>query len=41
MDETNFKIFCKNYLIKLIYDDIVTAHANMCFSNITKTHCVY
>ena len=27
--------------IKLIYDQIDTAHADMCFSNITITHSVY
>ena len=27
--------------IKLIYDQIDTAHADMCFSKITKTHSVY
>ena len=26
---------------KLIYDQIDTTHADMCFSNITITHCVY
>jgi len=31
----------ENYGIKLIYDDIDTAHADMCFSNITITHSVY
>ena len=31
----------KNYCIKLIYDQIDTAHADMCFSNITITHSVY
>ena len=30
-----------NYGIKLIYDEIDTAHADMCFSNITITHSVY
>ena len=29
------------YGIKLIYDEIYTAHADMCFSNITITHSVY
>ena len=29
------------YGIKLIYDQIDTAHADMCFSNITITHSVY
>ena len=31
----------ENYGIKLIYDRIDTAHADMCFSNITITHSVY
>ena len=31
----------ENYGIKLIYDRIYTAHADMCFSNITITHSVY
>ena len=31
----------KNYGIKLIYDQIDTTHADMCFSNITVTHSVY
>ena len=31
----------ENYGIKLIYDQIDTAHADMCFSNITITHSVY
>ena len=35
----NFTI--QNYGIKLIYDQINTAHADMCFSNITITHSVY
>ena len=35
----NFSI--ENYGIKLIYDQIDTAHADMCFSNITITHSVY
>ena len=30
-----------NYGIKLIFDQIDTAHADMCFSNITLTHSVY
>ena len=30
----------RNYAIKLIYDQIDTAHADMCFSNITMTHSV-
>ena len=35
----NFTV--ENYGIKLIYDQIDTAHADMCFSNITITHSVY
>ena len=31
----------ENYVIKLIYYQIDTAHADMCFSNITITHSVY
>ena len=31
----------ENFGIKLIYDQIETAHADMCFSNITITHSVY
>ena len=31
----------QNYGIKLIYDQINTAHADMCFSNILITHSVY
>ena len=31
----------ENYGIKLIYDQIETAHSDMCFSNITITHSVY
>ena len=30
-----------NYGSKLIYDEIDTAHSDMCFSNITITHSVY
>ena len=36
---SNFTV--ENYGIKLIYDQIDTAHADMCFSNITITHSVY
>ena len=35
----NFSI--ENYGVKLIYDQIDTSHADMCFSNITITHSVY
>ena len=31
----------ENYGIKIIYDQIDTVHADMCFSNITITHSVY
>ena len=31
----------KNYGIKLIYDQMDTAHADMCFSNIMITHSVF
>ena len=31
----------EDYGIKLIYDEIDTPHADMCFSNITITHSVY
>ena len=31
----------ENYGIKLIYDQIDTPHADMCFSDITITHSVY
>ena len=31
----------ENYGIKLVYDQIDTSHADMCFSNITITHSVY
>ena len=30
-----------NYGIKIIYDQINTPHADMCLSNIIKTHSVY
>ena len=30
-----------NYGIKLTYDEIDTAHADVCFSNITITYSVY
>ena len=30
----------ENYVIKLIFDEIDSAHSNMCFSNITITHSV-
>ena len=31
----------ENSGIKLVYDQIDTAHADLCFSNITITHSVY
>ena len=37
----NLDFTVENYGIKLIYDEIDTPHADMCFSNITITHCVY
>ena len=37
----NLDFTFENYGIKLIYDQIDTAHADMCFSNITITHSVY
>ena len=37
----NLNFTVKNNGIKIIYDQIDTAHADMCFSNITITHSVY
>ena len=37
----NLNFTVEKYGIKLIYDQIDTAHADMCFSNITITHSVY
>ena len=37
----NLDFTIENYGIKLIYDQIDTAHADMCFSNITIAHSVY
>ena len=37
----NLNFAVENYGINLIYDQIDTAHANMCLSNITITHSVY
>ena len=37
----NLDFTVENYGIKLIYDKIDTAHADMCFSNITITYSVY
>ena len=37
----NLNFTVENYGIKLIYDQIDTPHADMCFSNLTITHSVY
>ena len=37
----NLDFTVENYGIKLIYDEIDTAHADMCFSNIMIIHSVY
>ena len=37
----NLDFTIENYGIRLIYDRIDTAHADMCFSDITITHSVY
>ena len=37
----NLEFTQENYGVKLIYDRIHTAHADMCFSNKTITHSVY
>ena len=37
----NLDFTVENYGIKLIYDEIDTPHAYMCFSNITIAHSVY
>ena len=37
----NLDFTTDNYGIELIYDQIDTAHADMCFSNISITHSVY
>ena len=37
----SFSFSKKNYGLKLIYDQIDTLHADMCFSNITITHSIY
>ena len=37
----NLDFTVEKYGIKLIYDQIDTTLADMCFSNITKTHSVY
>ena len=37
----NLDITEDNYGIKLFYDQIESAHADMCFSNIMITHSIY
>ena len=37
----NIDFTTQNYGIKLVYDQIESAHADMCFSNKTITHSVY
>ena len=37
----NLDITQSNYGIKLLYDQINSAHADQCFSNITITHSIY
>ena len=37
----NIDFTTQNYGIKLIYDQIESAHADMCFSNITITHSIF
>ena len=37
----NINFTGEDYGIKLIYDQIETPHAEMCFSNITIKHSVY
>ena len=37
----NLDFTVENYGVKLILDQIETAHSDMCFSNITITHSVY
>ena len=37
----NLNFTVEKYGIKVIYDQIDTVHADMCFSNITITHSVY
>ena len=36
-----FDITDDNYGIKLFYDQIESAHADMCFSNIMITHSIF
>ena len=37
----NLNFTIENYVIKIIYDQIDTLHADMCVSNIGITHSVY
>ena len=37
----NLDFTVENYGIKLVYDQIDSPHADMCFSNITITHSVF
>ena len=37
----NLDLTVENYGIKLIYDQIDTAHADMCFSKKTVTHSIF
>ena len=37
----NLDFTVKKYGIRLVYDQKDSAHAHMCFSNITMTHSVY
>ena len=37
----NLNFTVENYGVKLIYDQIDTPHADMCFSNVSITHSVY
>ena len=37
----NLDFTIQNYGIKLIFDQVDTAHSDMCFSNFTITHSVY
>ena len=37
----NLNFTVENYGVKLFYDQIETPHADMCFSDLTKTHYVF
>ena len=37
----NLDLTQESFGIKLVLDEIETAHSHMCFSNITKTHSVF